>query len=338
MKLYIIGNGFDLHHGLKTGYLDYKKYLEKNNPALLKAFCSFPYLTHPEDDYELWTDLETSLTFDYQGFSSEYFSNLVEEKYPNLTSDTDYTWDEIATETDVMTEFIHDFTGPVFYNWLSQIQINSVLPDAHLDLSIDSRYVTFNYTSTLETVYHLAPENIFHIHGYLDEINPSDLLSGSSIIPTTNTLEYEVVEPIRIPPINNHTVRSSIQFGSIHNNPNDIREFFSHQFQSDDYYGASIEPAVEHIFEFCTASSKDLSSNYDVLKGFIDDDRIDEIVVMGHSFDGIDSKYYTDILFEKFKHCKWVVYYHVTDPDEITREEERIRCFFTGLNLSLREW
>ncbi|MBR6755416.1 MAG: hypothetical protein IKM15_00470, partial [Peptococcaceae bacterium] len=27
-KLYIIGNGFDLHHGLPTSYADYKKFLQ----------------------------------------------------------------------------------------------------------------------------------------------------------------------------------------------------------------------------------------------------------------------------------------------------------------------
>lgn len=28
-KLYIIGNGFDIHHGLKTQYRDYKEYLKQ---------------------------------------------------------------------------------------------------------------------------------------------------------------------------------------------------------------------------------------------------------------------------------------------------------------------
>lgn len=338
MKLYIIGNGFDLHHGLKTGYLDYKSYLEKNNPALLKAFCEFPFFSHPEDDYELWTDLESSLTFDYHSFRDEYFSDLVENKYPNLTSDSDYTWDEIATETDVKTSFIHDFTGPVFYDWLKQVSFDSIKPDTSLNLSANSKYITFNYTATLESLYHITPENILHIHGKLESIDPSDFLGGGVYHPAHNMLEAEILEPVRLAPINNHTVRSKIQFGSIHNNPEFIRKFFSEQFQSDDYFGASIEPAIDNVFSFCTSSSKDLSSNYDVLQEFINDDSIDEIIVMGHSFDGVDSQYYTDILFKKFKHCKWVVYYHVSNQDEIENTESRIQEFFSGLNLTLQRW
>ena len=31
MRLWIIGNGFDLYHGLKTSYYDYKEFLCKKN-------------------------------------------------------------------------------------------------------------------------------------------------------------------------------------------------------------------------------------------------------------------------------------------------------------------
>ena len=31
-KLYVIGNGFDLHHGLPCGYADFKAWLQGNRP------------------------------------------------------------------------------------------------------------------------------------------------------------------------------------------------------------------------------------------------------------------------------------------------------------------
>ena len=37
MRFWIIGNGFDLHHGLKTRYLDYKTFLCQSNRCLLKC-------------------------------------------------------------------------------------------------------------------------------------------------------------------------------------------------------------------------------------------------------------------------------------------------------------
>lgn len=36
MDLYLIGNGFDCHHNLKTQYLNFKEYVNKINPKLVK--------------------------------------------------------------------------------------------------------------------------------------------------------------------------------------------------------------------------------------------------------------------------------------------------------------
>lgn len=33
--LYIIGNGFDLHHGIPSGYHSYRQWLEENHPGVL---------------------------------------------------------------------------------------------------------------------------------------------------------------------------------------------------------------------------------------------------------------------------------------------------------------
>ncbi|MCW4407577.1 bacteriophage abortive infection AbiH family protein, partial [Escherichia coli] len=37
MRLYIIGNGFDMRHGLPTGYKHFKSYVEKNDQDLYDA-------------------------------------------------------------------------------------------------------------------------------------------------------------------------------------------------------------------------------------------------------------------------------------------------------------
>ena len=38
MKLIICGNGFDLHHGFKTGYHHYKNFLEVHYPQAIRDF------------------------------------------------------------------------------------------------------------------------------------------------------------------------------------------------------------------------------------------------------------------------------------------------------------
>ncbi|MCB8999333.1 MAG: hypothetical protein H6540_04595 [Bacteroidales bacterium] len=52
MKLYIIGNGFDIHHGIKSKYSDFKDYVEKNDKVL------FDSLEKYFNQDELWSDLK----------------------------------------------------------------------------------------------------------------------------------------------------------------------------------------------------------------------------------------------------------------------------------------
>ena len=57
-NLYIIGNGFDLHHGVRCDFEDFMKWLKKNDKSL------FTDLTQVYDDAEnnnWWRDFENSL-------------------------------------------------------------------------------------------------------------------------------------------------------------------------------------------------------------------------------------------------------------------------------------
>ena len=40
-KLYIIGNGFDMHHGIKSGYSNYRKWLEENDSDLYERLREY---------------------------------------------------------------------------------------------------------------------------------------------------------------------------------------------------------------------------------------------------------------------------------------------------------
>ena len=54
--LYIIGNGFDRHHDIKSRYWDFKEWLNINNyPLFEKVDLSF------RDNVEFWSDMEAQL-------------------------------------------------------------------------------------------------------------------------------------------------------------------------------------------------------------------------------------------------------------------------------------
>ena len=59
MKLFILGNGFDLHHGLQTRYSDFRDYLKEYHPDEFELIDSC--LCDPEDNYALWSELEDTL-------------------------------------------------------------------------------------------------------------------------------------------------------------------------------------------------------------------------------------------------------------------------------------
>ena len=126
-----------------------------------------------------------------------------------------------------------------------------------------------------------------------------------------------------------------IQFGSVENNGETIKEEMERKYGQDDFYGASIEPGIYHIIEFCKFASKNLEMNYDSLNNFINNNVIEEVVVMGHSLIGVDCPYYADIIVPKLKDCRWVFHWHFnSDKKDI---EEFIKKFSIN-NYSLVEW
>ena len=53
MKLFIIGNGFDLAHGLKTSFYDFRSFLLNAHPDFLSQFEDNYYYPYDEDNKKL---------------------------------------------------------------------------------------------------------------------------------------------------------------------------------------------------------------------------------------------------------------------------------------------
>ena len=301
MKLYICGNGFDLHHGYKTAYSDYREFLKKNYPHSFSSFEEFRYLELSLS--EKWSDLEQTLTINYE----ECIDDAISDYYPDLNDDSDSRWYALDIDVEEQTKFIYDFTGRFFLEWLSQIDFST---NNKLALDNSDLYITFNYTNTLERIYSINPNNIFHIHGSLDLVE--NMLDW--VIPSFSTIEdAEVAVQPRVNEINNNTIRKQLQFGSIVNDAETIKLELKNRYGRDDFYSVSIEPAIDHIIGFCDAASKNLEINYEPLKAFISGKNIEEVVIMGHSIMSVDYPYYSDVIIPELKNCLWIFYCHSDD-------------------------
>lgn len=158
--LYIIGNGFDIHHCRKTRYSDFYEWALANHENVILEIEE--KIGRPLED-EWWNDFENNLAnIDAYTISQTIASQHV----PNLLDDhVDRQWGEAAISTEQLFEEVYDDIKMIFEDW---IQKGIEPTDKRRLISLnrkDSFFLTFNYTDTLEESYHVSSSQILHIHG-----------------------------------------------------------------------------------------------------------------------------------------------------------------------------
>lgn len=157
--LYVIGNGFDLHHNMKTQYTDFRNWLEaEDEPALNTIMELFG-----EGDVEWWKDFEKNLA---NAITSDIVQNELIEHYPDFGSedfsDADWYAAEYAVEN-VLSD-AYDEIRDAFNQWVEQIEKGDENRKIRIETE-DAIFLTFNYTATLEDLYGIDENKILHIHG-----------------------------------------------------------------------------------------------------------------------------------------------------------------------------
>jgi hypothetical protein len=154
MKLIILGNGFDLHHGYKTSFYDFRNFLlsskRTEDSDLVALIDSILYAKKEIADYNiLWNK----------------FEEIVGIKLKNSP-------DIKAGETKV-SDVIEDFTQR-FHQYLlklSELKTDIYSPSIAKELESAAAILTFNFTKFYEN-YQVNPNaHIFHIHGDLSQDN-----------------------------------------------------------------------------------------------------------------------------------------------------------------------
>lgn len=171
-SLYIIGNGFDLMHGVPSRYHSFRDSMGRHN-ELRNALETY---IRKED---LWADFEESL------------AHLDDEAMLGTVNDWMDTFD-------VKDQFDDDFsaadfflaaetaTGPAqtiirelprrFRKWVCTLEPpNSEKPLDDI-LIKQSTFINFNYTEFLETIYGIPRKNVWYIHG--DRREKKELILG----------------------------------------------------------------------------------------------------------------------------------------------------------------
>ncbi len=185
-NLFIIGNGFDLAHGMETSYAHFQNYLRKTYPKadgkklLIPAGTMMPdgdityddvdvvsflmyIISSAEPNGDMWSDLEESLGRLDFGDCFDTLSPIYDKEGDLDDWKNMYSRQDLARNIEYVCLMITDY----FRKWIHTIRIDhkitSKMDFASLIDSDCDYFLNFNYTETLEVIYKV--KNVCHIHG-----------------------------------------------------------------------------------------------------------------------------------------------------------------------------
>ncbi|MDX0509604.1 hypothetical protein GOE04_16380 [Sinorhizobium medicae] len=168
-RLYIIGNGFDLHHGITSSYKAFGRFLrehDRNTYDKVERYFSV------DDDF--WYEFEDRLAM----FDSE---TLIDDASVFLTGYGSEDWRDSANhayqyEINEVVEAISKRLRARFADWIRQLPLPTPTSIADIRLPIDASaiFLNFNYTPSLQRLYGVPDSQVLHIHG--SAANPIETL------------------------------------------------------------------------------------------------------------------------------------------------------------------
>lgn len=158
--LYIIGNGFDLHHGIPSDYRDFGRFLKAVDPDTYREVETYFSVND-----SFWWEFEAQLAnFDIDAvidYASQFLMSYGAEDWSD-SGHHDYQY-----ELNRVVEIICATMRERFAEWIRQLPIPEAASVGVGLLCLDSnaRYLNFNYTQTLQRTYRIPDSQILHIHG-----------------------------------------------------------------------------------------------------------------------------------------------------------------------------
>lgn len=319
VTLYIIGNGFDLAHNLKTSYDDLKEYLRINNPDVFNQINEQLFI----GDDDLWSSFEQNVGTD-DSYFDQGFRDIVSEAQAiadGMVSDADPLLGDVYTQifdndmdientiretlTSRYGKFKFDNLKEIFLNALSEllkgadmvsktINKNKII-DTFLRNSKNPKFITFNYTHTLENIYHIPPSDILYLHG---ELGKTQLLFGNQESNITSLRHDEFTEP------DYEFEKYQRECAEYNKLPPEIQDQIDPPEINQHEAVKAVDPS-DYVIQY-NESKKEWVKQLEIesFENFIQDLNVDNIVIFGHSLSEVDKEYFL-LLAVKFPKIKW---------------------------------
>lgn len=295
--LYIIGNGFDLHHDIKSSYKNFYQWLQNKG--------QWDVISHVNDIYgggqKWWSDLEHSLG---EVNMNEYASNQANEHYPNFAgddfSDADWSEAEIAVEQD-FGESISLFKKS-FTEWVESLD----RPNEHKKILLKKRnafFINFNYTRTLEDTYRIPYYMVWHPHGAVGDVNTEYVLGHGK---SRQQLEQELEQQEPQPPVEL--------------DDDELQEFYASN--SDLVIDRAKDATLSAVASLRKPVAKIIEQNKELWSRLMD---VREIYILGFSFAEVDEPYLAKIVENIHKDSvRWIIsQFSKTDIERIHKFIEK---------------
>jgi len=294
-NLYIIGNGFDLYHGLDTKYQSFASFLKDSNWEVYDLAIEYYYLPDiahqddiEDDEYNAWSKFEEALAnLDYEQVledKSDSAANLYDPDF------RDRDWNTYQIEMEMIVDKLTNDLKSIFKEFILKINYPNYenIQDKIINIEKNSLFLNFNYTITLEKYYNISNDKICYIHNKANDDDGNDLILGHGISP-------EVFKPTEIKPPDNLTDEELELW----------REEMSNQ------YDLSYDMAKEEILSYYKKSFKNTDEIINNKKHFFKQlTNIDTVYVLGHSISEVDLKYFIKIKKSIKKNAIWNISYH----------------------------
>ena len=289
-NLYIIGNGFDIYHGLDTSYQSFAKYLSEEDWEVYELILTYYYLPDlaqnnvSDDEYDEWARFEIALAdLDYKQILDDNSGLIANIGDPEFRS---RDWHTFQIEMELIIEKLTDRLISVFKSFILDVIYPKSIKNVEIKLLKESLFLNFNYTDTLERYYGIGGNNICHIHEKARLNNKIILGHGTN---PDNFKEKKVKPPTGL-------------------SDEELEQWNEYMSEQSDY---SYESAKDEILSYYTKTFKNTKLIIKSKSSFFENlENIENVFVLGHSISSVDIEYFKSVFSEIKPNSKWYVSYY----------------------------
>lgn len=307
LHLIIIGNGFDIAHGINSRYSDFYAYLESYEIVPKPLFPEFPKFLDinsissedtkkhalledlekyiPSED--LWSCFEESLgNLDYEQLkedNSNYLLNPGDDKWRD-SANHDYQYmiqEELKFTNDIDYQFKRWISG-----LNTKVQPLQSIINILNNCMTPTLFLNFNYTDTLEKIYGINRQCILYIHGKVGDneklvLGHHDNSFWNSQTEDTSTMTEEEYDA------------------------------YCEYMQERDFREIEADDVIKSFFK---TTYKDTTKIIEWYKAFFIQLRTcSKVFVLGHSLSDVDSEYFYEIRKNILPNCEWIISAYSSD-------------------------